>query len=88
MNRFDLDGDGKIDEAEMLAGVMSLVAPVSRERLSNDVLSTSVMAALLGGFALGSLAEPGTRAIEKYIYMLAYTAVRSSAFCDTDGFSA
>lgn len=76
---FDLDGDGKIDETEMMAGLMSLVAPMNRERLCNDVLNTSVMAALIGGFALGSLQAPGDNAssIDIAIYMLSYATVHA-----------
>lgn len=77
MKKFDLDGDGRIDESEMLAGMMTIMAPVDRERICNDLLNTSVMSALVGGFALGSLSAPGTRTVEKYIYMLAYTSVHA-----------
>ena len=49
---FDTDGDGVVDDAEMLAGMHALMAPVSRDRLCNDLMNTSVMAALIGGFAL------------------------------------
>eukprot|EP00622_Pseudochattonella_farcimen_P005025 FR740556.1.p1 GENE.FR740556.1~~FR740556.1.p1 ORF type:complete len:216 (+),score=25.48 FR740556.1:41-649(+) len=43
----------------MLAGMQALMAPVSRDRLCNDLMNTSVMAALIGGFALNSLEAPG-----------------------------
>ena len=38
MKSFDLNGDGKIDEAEMFAGMlgMCMMAPMSRERLCTD----------------------------------------------------
>jgi len=76
---FDLDGDGTVDEAEMIAGIKSLLAPVNRERLSNDVLNTCVMAALIGGFALGNLTAPGEdpEPIETYIYLLSYITVHA-----------
>ena len=77
MNAFDLDGDGKIDEAEMMAGMLKMRAPVSRERLCNDVLNTSVMAALIGGFALGSLAAPGDNLLDQITYLTAYIAVHA-----------
>jgi hypothetical protein len=74
-NQFDLNGDGKIDASEMHACMMSIMAPVSRERLCNDLLNTSVMAALVGGFALGSLSKPGDNALDTFIYFFAYCAV-------------
>jgi hypothetical protein len=73
----DLDGDGVIDNAEMLAGMMSMMAPVSRERLCNDVLNTSVMAALIGGFALSSLVPPSDKNVDQLAYMLAYGSVHA-----------
>ena len=77
MEKFDLDGDGKIDEAEMLAGVAALMAPASRERLCNDILNTAVIAALVGGFALGSLSAPEGAPIDRWIYFCAYCAVHA-----------
>lgn len=79
MHGFD-NGDGKIDEAEMIAGHKSLMAPVDRERLCNDLMNTSVMAALIGGFALGSLEAPGEGGatfIDNTIYLLAYITVHA-----------
>jgi hypothetical protein len=77
--QFDLDGVGQVDEMEMLAGMKTLLAPPDRERLCNDSLNTSVMAALIGGFALGSLSPPGDDAerIDTYIYMLSYMTVHA-----------
>lgn len=79
MRSFDLDGDGVIDETEMMAGMASLMAEPDRERVCNDVLNTSVMAALIGGFALGALSAPGEDAepLDTYIYMLSYMTVHA-----------
>jgi len=76
---FDLDGDSVVDEAEMMVGLASLMAEPDRERLCNDVLNTSVMAALIGGFALGNLSAPGEDAerLDTYIYMLSYITVHA-----------
>jgi hypothetical protein len=41
-----LDGEGVVDGAEMAIGMMKLIAPVDRERLTNDLLNTAVTAAL------------------------------------------
>lgn len=72
----DLNGDGVIDEKEMRVA-LSLLAPVDRERLTNDLMNTSVMSALIGGFALGSLSAPeeGSESITTWIYMLSYCTV-------------
>ena len=42
---YDLDGDGVVDDAELIAGIHSLT---DRERICNDSLNTAVMAALIG----------------------------------------
>ncbi|KAH8074651.1 hypothetical protein JL721_2219 [Aureococcus anophagefferens] len=77
MKDFDVNGDGIVDNAEMLAGLKSIRAPTDRERLTNDILNTSVMSALVGGFALGSLSPPGDKNLGKYVYICAYVAVHA-----------
>ena len=55
-----------------------LLAPVSRERLCNQMQNSCVMAALIGGFALSSLAAPHPdESLDKWIYLLAYIAVHA-----------
>lgn len=76
-NVFDTNGDGRIDEAEMAVGLARMMAPVDRERLCNDSLNTSVIAALVGGFALGSLQEPGSHSLDRWVYLSAYVAVHA-----------
>ena len=74
-----------ISMEELRAGMemMSMIAPVSRDRLSNDSLNTSVMAALIGGFALGSLKapphpdSPKAHELDTYIYMCLYFSVHT-----------
>mmetsp|Transcript_44829 Transcript_44829/g.97625 ORF Transcript_44829/g.97625 Transcript_44829/m.97625 type:complete len:202 (-) Transcript_44829:145-750(-) len=56
----------------------SLIAPVTRERLCNDILNTSVMAALVGGFALNNMHKPeDDSAMEIGIYMLGFMSVHA-----------
>mmetsp|Transcript_3614 Transcript_3614/g.6379 ORF Transcript_3614/g.6379 Transcript_3614/m.6379 type:complete len:178 (-) Transcript_3614:42-575(-) len=54
-------------------------APVDRERLQNDMVNTGVMAALIGGFALGNLQVPKEgdkhEGITTGIYLMACFAV-------------
>jgi len=57
-----------------------LQAPPDRERLCNDMMNTSVMAALVGGFSLGNLQPLGKEdppGIDVAIYMLNVVAVHS-----------
>ena len=58
---------------------------VNRERLSNDLLNTSVMAALVGGFALGTLLAspvpeegPLRGEYDIWIYLLSFIAVHAN----------
>ena len=56
----------------------SLYAVVTRERLTNDVLNTSVMSALIGGFALENMSIPDERTpFDVPIYLLATIAVHA-----------
>ena len=51
---------------------------VDRERLCCDILNTSVMGALVGGFALGNLQAPASpMMIEKVIYFMSCFAVHA-----------
>jgi hypothetical protein len=50
---------------------------VDRERVCCDVLNTAVMAALVGGFALGNLSLSGPDTIDKWIYLLTCFAVHA-----------
>merc|ERR1711881_299375 len=57
---------------------LSIVAAPDRERISNDVLNTSVMAALVGGFALGNLSAPSSESsFDVAIYMTSFIAVHA-----------
>ena len=56
--------------------VMTTVV-VDRERICCDVLNTAIMAALVGGFALGNLSLSGTDAIDKWIYLLTCFSVHA-----------
>ena len=58
---------------------------IDRERLSNDLLNTSVMAALVGGFALGTLLAspvpeegPLRGKYDIWIYLLSFIAVHAN----------
>eukprot|EP01052_Picozoa_sp_SAG31_P033686 SAG31_NODE_3840_length_3824_cov_3.657817_3_plen_165_part_00 len=56
----------------------SFAAPVDRERLCNDSMNTGVMAALIGGFALGSLHEGKTdTTLSRITYLLSLVAVHA-----------
>jgi hypothetical protein len=57
-------------------GNAKIVATIDRERLTNDMMNTSVMATLIGGFALNSLTPP-TSEIDQAIYALSYVAVHA-----------
>jgi hypothetical protein len=79
-----LDGDGVVDEAEMVIGMMKLIAPVDRERLTNDLLNTAVMAALIGGFALSNITAPNEEddgdwwlSADIWVYLLYLMAVHA-----------
>ena len=55
-----------------------LLAPLNRDRLCNEMQNSCVMAALIGGFALSSLAAPHPdERLDKWIYLLAYIAVHA-----------
>ena len=68
----DGDGDQRIAQAIVHEGEQRMFAPMDRDRLSNDNLNTSVMAALIGGFACGFLTTPEEDAedIDYAIYVL------------------
>ena len=63
----------KVAEGEpVMQGVV-----IDRERICCDVLNTAVMAALVGGFALGNLSLSGTDTIDKWIYLLTCFSVHA-----------
>ena len=67
-------GDSKDEPSD---GGDSIFADLDRERLCCDVLNTSVMAALVGGFALSNMVAPGESTIEYVIYTMSCFAVHA-----------
>ena len=55
----------------------SKYAEIDRERLCCDVLNTAVMAALVGGFALGNMTISGDTTMEMIVYTLSCFAVHA-----------
>mmetsp|Transcript_5140 Transcript_5140/g.8814 ORF Transcript_5140/g.8814 Transcript_5140/m.8814 type:complete len:214 (-) Transcript_5140:313-954(-) len=51
---------------------------MDRERVCNDLMNTSVMAALIGGFALDSMEPPDEDPLDESIYLLAILSVHLS----------
>ena len=62
------------DEAEP----EGLYAEIDRDRLCCDILNTSVMAALVGGFALSNMVQRGDSFLEYMIYLMSCFAVHAS----------
>jgi len=73
--KHDHDNDGDEDQSNMA------VVPMDRERLMSDLMNTCVIAALIGGFALGNLSPPAEdedpNSISNYIYILSYITVHA-----------
>ena len=61
----------KVVEGEVVGEV------IDRDRLCCDILNTSVMAALVGGFALGNMQPMGASFLENLIYTMSCFSVHA-----------
>jgi hypothetical protein len=66
------------DKEEAAAAASTLAVVVDRERVCSDILNTSVMAALVGGFALSNMQSPlDPTPLEHTIYLASCLAVHA-----------